>query len=359
MKKIKRNIETPLENLNIYLTWECNLRCIHCWVKGDNNNKSPVQFSKRNIKDLIMQALEMGLKHIKFTGGEPLLKFDLIKYITESFENYNLKFSIETNGTFINENIADFFYEHEFSVSVSLNGFNEKTNEEFVRVDDAFDDTLQGIKTLQSKKINNPVVVTSIYRDNLMNLEKFLDFCLSLGITEIKINPITSMGRGSSLASKAKLLSPKEHLLLANKVNKYQKENNCKIFLHEPICIRSYSNIRTSGLSRCKINNMLSILPNGSISICGYGGINKDIIIDQVKNGLNLVKLWEENPLLEKIRSINSERLKGVCNKCIHKKLCLGDCRVLSYHEYNRWDMPMPLCQKLWEEDDFPETRII
>lgn len=72
------------------------------------------------------RSRENGEAVIGFYGGEPLLRFDLIKdtvlYVKERYGTGKYSFNLTTNGTIFNEEIIDFFAQHDFSVLVSLDG---------------------------------------------------------------------------------------------------------------------------------------------------------------------------------------------------------------------------------------------
>ncbi len=69
-----------LEELWIYTTLACNLRCRHCIVSAGKELKG--ELTTEEIKKLVDDAIALGVKRFYITGGEPFIKdsiFELIK----------------------------------------------------------------------------------------------------------------------------------------------------------------------------------------------------------------------------------------------------------------------------------------
>lgn len=119
-----------VKKLYLMLTYNCNLDCPFCSIKPagffNSNLHMPEEIAYESIDVLLNNSLEKELE-IRFFGGEPLLKFDLIekivKYIKQkNVADKNINFSIATNGTLINDRIIDFFSEEKFMVNTNLDG---------------------------------------------------------------------------------------------------------------------------------------------------------------------------------------------------------------------------------------------
>ena len=88
-------------DLRISLTDKCNLRCIYCmpadglqWLPKDN------LLSAEEIARLADIAItELGVEEIRFTGGEPLVRADLVDIISRIHEAHpSIPLAITTNG---------------------------------------------------------------------------------------------------------------------------------------------------------------------------------------------------------------------------------------------------------------------
>lgn len=155
--------------LILVLTEQCNLRCEYCIYTdkypdeiGYSNQEMTFEIAKKSIDlyaDLHRERAERGIKKfpvISFYGGEPLLKFDLVKSITKYAKKVlpNVNIYITTNGTLINEEIIDYFIENNVIVTFSLDGYKENhdRNRTFITGKPTFDIVIDNIRKLQLRK---------------------------------------------------------------------------------------------------------------------------------------------------------------------------------------------------------------
>ena len=120
---MERVLMNASNNLVIYMSGLCNLRCSYCYVK-DTVFEKPIE------KKVLLRAVSKFLnspgksKKITFLGGEPFLHFNLIKaviiFIRKETKN-NLPVHIFTNGLLIDEKISKFIKDFNINLIVSLN----------------------------------------------------------------------------------------------------------------------------------------------------------------------------------------------------------------------------------------------
>ena len=109
------------------ITQQCNLSCDYCYIV---KKKSVMSLDIAvNIINFIFKNTPLEEKiNIGFFGGEPLLKFKLIKNIThiiETHPSYNknrVVLSIVSNGTIFSDEIASFLNEHNIWLCISCDG---------------------------------------------------------------------------------------------------------------------------------------------------------------------------------------------------------------------------------------------
>jgi cyclic pyranopterin phosphate synthase len=93
--------------LRVSLTDRCNLNCIYCNPLGQVSQKLSKKeiLSFDELKRLISIFLsEFGIKKIRLTGGEPLLRKDSDKFIKSIGElklHYDFELALTTNGTML------------------------------------------------------------------------------------------------------------------------------------------------------------------------------------------------------------------------------------------------------------------
>ena len=128
-------IKRRLNTITLQVTQQCNLRCSYCAYSGAYFNRKhsgkrmSFEIAKKGIDFLIENSSESPMLNIGFYGGEPLLEFDLISkcvsYAKQEAEGKELKFSMTTNGTMLDEKVISFLVENNFHVLISLDGPEE------------------------------------------------------------------------------------------------------------------------------------------------------------------------------------------------------------------------------------------
>ncbi|MCW1309646.1 MAG: GTP 3',8-cyclase MoaA, partial [Candidatus Nanoarchaeia archaeon] len=93
----------PLLNLRISLTQRCNLRCSYCHREGEDSVGD--KLSEMSIDEIVRIARvgsSLGIRGIKLTGGEPLIRKDIVKIVREIAKIETLEdISITTNGVML------------------------------------------------------------------------------------------------------------------------------------------------------------------------------------------------------------------------------------------------------------------
>lgn len=113
----------------------CNLRCRYCFYCDIAENRSVANLGLMQpdtvqalLQETFSQLNSGGGVHFAFQGGEPTLAgLDFFRDFVIKGKEYNVKnvsvtYSLQTNGTLLDENWAVFLKEHDFLVGLSLDG---------------------------------------------------------------------------------------------------------------------------------------------------------------------------------------------------------------------------------------------
>lgn len=110
--------------LTLNATRRCNLKCSYCFEDEDYRKKSdmPFEIARKAIDTFFTDNVTDGV--IVFTGGEPMLNYNMIKKVVNYVDERNLKveFRIKTNATLLDNNKVDFLISKKFKFQVSLDG---------------------------------------------------------------------------------------------------------------------------------------------------------------------------------------------------------------------------------------------
>jgi len=96
------NCGRPLLNLRIAITRRCNLRCSYCHAEGEKkpSRGTTVEMDADEIVRIVKIAVSLGISKVKLTGGEPLLRNDIIGIVERIASVPGLSdLSMTTNGT--------------------------------------------------------------------------------------------------------------------------------------------------------------------------------------------------------------------------------------------------------------------
>lgn len=70
----------PLTSLRISITQRCNLNCFYCHREGESYQAS-TEMTPEEVRRIVELAASLGFRHVKLTGGEPLLREDILNIV--------------------------------------------------------------------------------------------------------------------------------------------------------------------------------------------------------------------------------------------------------------------------------------
>ncbi len=192
---IKDKLGRQFEYLRISVTDKCNYRCMYCMPKDIFGSKH--KFLKKNellsyeeIIEVAKTLKPFGLKKIRLTGGEPLLRKN-IEYLVGGLKKDALieKVMITTNGSLLTKNKLIALKDNGLdSVTISLDASSQKignimnpVNSNQILVSEAIDNT---ISIFNNVKINMVVIKGINNKEVIPMLEKFLDKKVELRFIE-------------------------------------------------------------------------------------------------------------------------------------------------------------------------------
>jgi MoaA/NifB/PqqE/SkfB family radical SAM enzyme len=129
----------------------CNLRCIHCYSQSQDIDYED-ELTTVEGKALIDDLAKYGSPVLLFSGGEPLMREDILELIGHA-KSKGMRAVLSTNGTLITRELAKQLKELDLSyVGISLDGL-QKTHDMFRGKKGAFDEAIQGLRNCQEAGI--------------------------------------------------------------------------------------------------------------------------------------------------------------------------------------------------------------
>ena len=174
----------PLRDLRISVMDRCNFRCLYCMPKDAYHDgyrflESQQRLSFQEIVRVSRLFARLGVRKLRLTGGEPLLRTNLGDLIGDlSSINGIEDIALTTNGVLLRQHAADLYANGLRRVTVSLDALDQKVFERMSGGFAALDEVLEGIEAaiaagLAPVKINT-VVIRGVNDQSVLDLvERF------------------------------------------------------------------------------------------------------------------------------------------------------------------------------------------
>jgi len=176
VEKLVDNWGRKINYLRISVTDRCNLRCKYCMPEEGIETKSHEDIlSYEQIIKIVKIGKELGIKNVRITGGEPLVRLNLVELIG-SLNKLNLNdISLTTNGVLLAEKAKKLKKAGIDRVNISLDSLKKDKYKEITRRDQ-YDKVIAGIEAALKYELNpvklNMVVMKGINDDELIEFAK-------------------------------------------------------------------------------------------------------------------------------------------------------------------------------------------
>ena len=338
----------PLTNLYFEITSRCNLHCIHCDVNAGRACREEISLEK--IKECIDYLVAVKGWSIYISGGEPLMRKGWDELLEYSLEN-NLKTTIATNGTLIDEDTAALlagYRQQDMTLQISLDSTQEEVHDS-IRGKGAFKRTIQGIDNLldQGLKKNMRISFTAS-RLNVEEVDTMIDFCLGKGINEVIFSKVYHQGRAVPIWNTLGL-SLEEAIQFQKKVYRARKDLKGTL---EVIEIEDKAAPAVGLKVRiCNMGQELRIDSAGNVYPCQlFDGA--DAIIGNVTEE-DIQSIREGTRFLE-IRKKVCTRVDTIpeCRTCNWRNICGAGCAATAHFSYGDMTAIDPMCEfcKWWHK---------
>ncbi len=323
------------------VTRRCNLHCMHCYSSSRNIEYSD-ELSTKEGYALIDDLAQFGAPVILFSGGEPLMRKDLLDLASYAKKS-GVRAVISTNGTLINRDVARDLKKVGLSyVGVSLDGLRP-TNDKFRGVRGSFDRALEGIRNCQKEGIKVGLRFT-MNKHNVEDIPEIFKLLEQENIPRVCFYHLVYAGRGSALIMEDlshqktrqtvdKIIDltydmhsrgdPKEVLTVAN--------HSDGIYLYQRMVREGHE--RASDVLELLQMNQGNSSGNGIGCISWNGEVHADQFWRHYSFGnvrkRKFSEIWTDlsNPLMEKLKD-KIPHLSGRCVNCRWKNICGGNLRL-------------------------------
>jgi cyclic pyranopterin phosphate synthase len=176
---MKDRFGREIRSFRISITNKCNLQCFYCHREGHDSNNNRYM-TPEEIGIIAKTSTKFGVKKIKISGGEPLIRKDVCEII-ENIKDEKIKdISLTTNGIFL-ENLADKLKDAGLDrVNVSLDTLNPNLYKEITKFGDV-NKVINGIKRAIDVGLTPLKVNFLAMTINIKDLPAIMEFCKDIG----------------------------------------------------------------------------------------------------------------------------------------------------------------------------------
>jgi len=320
-----------------YALWEvtqkCNLSCIHCRAEASPFKEESKLIEGKDYYKLIDELVLLGKPTLVLTGGEPLLRKDIVD-IVKYASSKGIATRIQSNGLLLTDAIAKKFKKAGIiSFGIGLDGSSAKIHDKVRNLEGAFKKALEAIRILKSHGIKVHVEFT-ITKLNLSDLSKTLDLLESLKVDTFLARAAIFTGR-ASVNNKLFRISSEEYRKFLSQLSRERKKRKLILNCQDPLYHLADKNIQKklskfgniySGhvISGCTVGiNMVHIHSNGDVGLCTF--LQNVILGNILKKRLSLI--WEERQNLPEVKRLVNREYDGHCKTCSDRFIC-GGCRA-------------------------------
>lgn len=194
-----------IDYLRISVTDRCNLRCSYCIPKGFNDFETPDHWlTFDELMRVVCAFVRLGTKRFRLTGGEPLVRknlIDLVHRIKKIDEVEDL--SITTNGTLLTSHAKSLFEAGLDRLNISLDSLNRKNIEDITGLD-CLEQVMEGLRTAKQLGFHKIKINMVVLPDkNMAEIERMLEFCIEHGfiLCLIEVMPMGKTGQNMTTVS--------------------------------------------------------------------------------------------------------------------------------------------------------------
>jgi six-Cys-in-45 modification radical SAM protein len=350
--EIKPVLSPIVKSLCLHISHDCNLRCKYCFAEtGDfSHGRKLMSFEtgKAAIDFLMVKSGNIKNLEVDFFGGEPMMNFGVVKklvaYGREVEKNYgkNIRFTLTTNGTYLNDDNIEFINEHISNVVLSADGRKSvnDTMRPMVSGKGTYDIIMPNYKKLIANRDKDYYIRGTFTRNNLDFASDVLHFA-DEGFDQISVEPVV-LDKDDKLALREEDLPAifNEYEKLALQMIERYKNGQEFNFFHFMVDLDAgpclYKRFKGCGSG----SEYIAITPEGDIYPCHQFVGYTEYMMGNVHTG-------EFKRDIQNSFSGNSIATMTECKTCWAKYFCGGGCAANNYKFHNDTTKPYKLACEL------------
>lgn len=328
---------TVVKALCLHIAHDCNLACKYCFAEegeyhGDRSMMS-FEVGKQALDFLVENSGNRRNLEVDFFGGEPLMNFEVVKQLVaygrslEDEHNKKFRFTLTTNGVFLDDEVMEFANREMANVVLSIDGRKEvhDTMRPTRNGKGSYDLIIDKFKKFAKLRAGKSYYVRGTFTHDNLDFSKDVLHLADEGFDQISVEPVVGPEEERYTIKEADL--PKimeEYDLLAKEIIKREKEGRGFTFFHFMIDLTGGPCV-AKRLSGCGSGTeYLAVTPWGDLYPCHQFVGEDDFAVGNVFDGVTRQDIVSEF----KKTSVYS---KEDCRECFARFYCSGGCSANSH----------------------------
>lgn len=315
-----------LLSMEIEFSRLCNFRCSYCYVP--NQIESTNELSRAEIRDVILQAKELGAGKIIILGGEPSIYPHLVEML-RFIGREGLEIEMFTNGSGVDRELAAVLAEERARVVLKLNSRDEAIQDRLAGKKGAFKTIKAALATLKAAGYPSAdhflAVSTVICRQNIAELPAMWQW-----LREENIEPYFEVITPQAAAVRNSWLSV-ESLELKRLFEELAEIDRLRFGRHwepQPPLVGN----------RCMRHQVSCVVTaTGDVMPC----VGVTIVLDNIRNN-SLANILSQSEVMNNLKDYR-HTIKGRCHDCEKAAECYG-CRGAAYQLTGDYLASDPTC---------------
>lgn len=316
---MKDSFGREINYLRISLTDRCNLRCKYCMPeKGISNKLNHNEIlTLEEIYELTKVFVELGINKIRFTGGEPLVRYGIVELISKVSKLDGIRdLAMTTNGILLKDFAYDLKSTGLSRVNISLDTLDENKYRDITRGGN-ISKVLEGIKKAQEAGLTpikiNTVLVGGFNDDEISDLVE-LTRDNELDLRFIELMPI---GEAAAFAKKKFISNSKVLEAIKGLIPVVNEDvSSPAVYYKLPDAKGRVGIINPISCKFCMNCNRVRLTSTGKLKLCLHS--NREIDLKSaLRHGQDIKKLIQEAVLTkeEEHHLENNEYIKRNMNQ--------------------------------------------
>lgn len=308
-----------MEELDLHLTNRCNLRCRHCCF--NSGRFAMPELSTAQVCQMLDDAVELGVREVHLTGGEPFLRPDVLTIVQEASRR-GAKVRIQSNGTLLEEGQLEQLVGLGISeLMISIDGTEQ--HNDGIRGNGIYRKAWNTV--LLADGLGIPVRVnTVVMKENLAAASALLRRTLDLGINVHSFFHFTPFGTGEEL--QAETVGPRDWLTFIEELKKICEDFSARdtSVVVEQVFMRQDEAERQQPGCRIRQKHYCQLLCDGSVSPCTFL-MYPGLFLGNVRRA-SLKSIWSDLTNWQQY-----DKYMGLCGACERFEACKGGCWLYSF----------------------------